>query len=141
MNLKLSDYLNPPAIVQEKKRYATFKITPIGGPAELAIWRAEQAKKLAAYQLRRSEQKDKATEIVAGGTDAPLGELTWKGKALLSDSRAWDERLKEAKARRRAYLKPELVQSPKDWTYEPTLEAKPSLKERVFKWVYATLFG
>ena len=140
MIIRLSDYLERPAIVQvEKKRYSTFKITPIGGPEELKKWRAEQAAKLEAYNLRREQTKDKHVEIISGGPDAPLGELTWKGKALLSDPAKWDDKLKQAKANRRKLLEPEILTSPKSWTYEPI--EKPSLKQRFFNWVSSVLFS
>lgn len=142
MIIRLSDYLERPAIVQEeRKRYATFKITPIGGPKELEKWRLEQAAKLEAYNLRREQAKERQVEFIAGGPDAPLGELTWQGKALLSDPAKWEEKLKQAKANRRKLLEPEILTSPKSWTYEPEPIEKPSLVKRFSNWVSSVLFS
>lgn len=105
---RLSDYLERnPALVEQKQRYTTFKITPIGGEKEIIAWRAEQAKKLEALGARREETKAKAAEIVAG-PDAPLGELSWKGKALLSDETTWADKLSEARWRRRKLVETEV---------------------------------
>jgi hypothetical protein len=140
MIIRLSDYMERPAVVQEeRKRYSTFKITPIGGPKELEKWRLEQAAKLEQYNSKREQLKEKKVEFLAGGPDAPLGELTWKGKALLADSKAWDEKLKTAKANRRKLLEPEILTSPRAWTYEP--EPKKPLKERFFNWLKNALFS
>lgn len=99
--LRLGDLLERPAIVREQnERYSTFKVTPIGGPKELAEWRKKQAVKLATYHAEREHLKDRKKEFIAG-PDAPLGELTWEGKVLLADSKKWEEKLLEAKVRRR----------------------------------------
>lgn len=142
MIIRLSDYMERPAIVQEeRKRYSTFKITPIGGPKELAKWKLEQAAKLEAYNLKREQFKEKQVEFIAGGPDAPLGELTWQGKALLSDPAKWDEKLKQAKANRRKLLQPEILTSPQAWTYEPEPVKKPPLKQRFLNWLNNVLFS
>jgi hypothetical protein len=134
MNLiRLSDYLDRPAIVQEKNQYKTFKITPIGGAKEIAAWREDQAKKLAALNLKREELKNKQVTTIAGA-DAPLGELTWQGKAMLADPMAWEQKLLAAKAeRRRLYKKTEPEPLPK-LAYEFEPEPKPSWTQRLKNW-------
>ena len=105
--LRLSDYLERPALVQEKKRYQNLTITPI---PDIEKWRKEQAKKLEAYNLKRVEAEGRAAQLIAG-PDAPLGELTWKGKALLADQTAWADKLSEARWRRRQLVKVETTAS------------------------------
>ena len=142
---RLSDYLDGvPAIVEEKKRYANFKITPIGGQVEIIKWREEQAQKLAAYQVLREELKQKKVEFLAGGPDAPLGELTWKGKALLADTATWDQKLKQAKAARKRLLEPEILTDRASWTYKDPEPVKKTLRNRLSNWfktVWDTAFG
>ena len=133
MSLKLSDYLNnPAALVQEQKRFHTFKITEIGGPNEIIAWRAEQAKKLAALNLKREELK--STQIDKIAPDAPLGELTWQGKVLLSDPEAWNKRLRLARERRKEYHKPQILTNLETPKFTPIEEPKLTLKEMVVSW-------
>lgn len=138
MSLKLSDYIdNPAALTQQYKRPVTFRITPIGGPNEIIAWRAEQAKKLAALNLKREELKQ--TQIDKIAPDAPLGELTWQGKVLLSDPEAWNKRLRIARERRKEYHKPQILthlEQPKAVNLESDTIEKPrlGLKEMVISW-------
>lgn len=133
MSLKLSDYLNnPAALVQEQKRPVTFKMTPIGGPNEIAAWRVEQAKKLAALNLKREELKSCQIDKIA--PDAPLGELTWQGKVLLNDPEAWNNRLRLAKERRKEYHKPQILTKLETPKFTPIEEPKITLKEMVVSW-------
>ena len=133
MSLKLSDYLNnPAALVQEQKRPVTFKITPIGGPKEIIVWREEQAKKLAQLNLRRDELKAKQVDSIA--PDAPLGELTWKGKVLLNNPDEWNEKLRTARIRRKEYHRPQILTQLEKPIIEPRLEPKLGLKEMIVSW-------
>ena len=127
MSLRLSEIVhNPAALIREHKRQAPFRISEIGGPAELAIWRAEQAKKLEAYQARRTELKRKQVERIAG--DAPLGELSWQGKAILADPSVWKEKQRLARERRKEYHQPQILThlTIEKETKQVQIEEKPS---------------
>ncbi len=59
------DYLSPPAHVEKKKKYATFKITPIGGPDEIVAWRKKQEAKEFAHRMRLENRDKRLTEFKA----------------------------------------------------------------------------
>lgn len=134
--LRLGDYLERPAIIQqERNRYQLFTITPIGGPAEIVKWREQQAKKLAEYGIKREELKAKKKEFIAGGRDAPVGELNWDGRVILSESKDWDAKLSEAKARRRELRRKQILTDTKAWEVPLPEPEPPSMWERFKTWI------
>lgn len=99
--LRLGDLLERPAIIREQQeRVSQFKITPIGGPKELAEWKKKQAVKMATYHAEREKLKEHKKEFIAGA-DAPQGELTWEGKVILAEPKQWAEKHMEARVRRK----------------------------------------
>ena len=136
MIIRLTDYLDRPALIEQQQKQQHLKITPIGGPKEIIEWRAKQAAKLAELDLKRGKLKETVSEHLAGGADAPLGELTWQGKALLSDQKAWADKLAEAKFRRKKLFsrEPVLVLEPE---LPKIIETEPKLTmfQRFKAWV------
>lgn len=47
------------ALVQKKKKYATFTIKDIGGPEEIKKWREQQAAKETVYRMRLSARDER----------------------------------------------------------------------------------
>ena len=92
------DFLNPPAIVQQKKKYATFTVREIGGPEEIIKWRAEQEAKESIYRLRlgeRDKRLDDFSRLIGQPLDTPkVGVRNWKEKLEFAKSER--ERLSKA---------------------------------------------
>lgn len=114
-----------PAIVQEKKKYATFTVREIGGPAEIIKWRAEQAKKesiyLASLDAREARRVVAAKEL--GTLDAPaLGRPSW------------NDRMAAGKKMREDYMRPDPNYVPIERTYEVSADPKQSLFQIIGGW-------
>lgn len=62
MNFEFSD---PIPLVQQKKKYSTFTITPIGGSEEIVKWREMQAAKEMAYRMRLNARDGRISEYEA----------------------------------------------------------------------------
>lgn len=125
-------------LVQKKKKYQQFTVTEIGGPAEILIWRQKQAEKEAANQVVRLQLVDKSKDRMFGA-DAPQGDgVTWKGNAGLRHGRGdgaetWADKLAYAKDRQKNYMKPELIDLPKQ-VYDFS-KPKLSLFKRFTSWI------
>lgn len=114
-----------PAVKEEKKKYATFTIKPIGGPAEIAKWREMQAAKEANYLLRLGARDQRITEF-----EATTGQ---KLDAPQVKTASWQEKLEHAEAERlRLALAEERVAQ---YTYEREPESKKTLWGRIKSFV------
>ena len=141
MKFEFAEYLNPAPIIQEKKKYATFTVREIGGPAELAIWRKEQENKWVAYQANREAFKDKQKQYIAG-PDAPQGDgVTWQGSGSVDGFKdiTWQDKLSHALSERKRLYKPEIVTDKKAWVYEPISEPKVSFLAKVKAFILRAL--
>ncbi len=124
--------LNPfdrPALVQTKKKYATFTVKEIGGPKEIIEWRRLQAEKEARNQTIRMQlvesQKDKMF-----GPDAPVGDgVTWKGSASVTTS-SWKDKLEFALEERKRLAKIDEDYTP-SFKWEITPEPKLTVWQKV----------
>lgn len=92
------EFLDPPAIVQKKKKYQTFTVTPIGGPAEIIKWRQQQEAKESLYRLRLGDRNNRIANFeskLGQKLDAPTIHTTsWAEKqAFATEER---QRLKKA---------------------------------------------
>jgi hypothetical protein len=132
MIFKLSDYLtNEAAIIEQKRRATTFKITPIDN---IVAWRLANAKKLAEFDAKREAKKATAAEIIAG-PDAPVGERTWDGIVKLSDIPEWSEKIKEARFRRRKLVEVETAHVQKLYAVQDAQEEPKIKQSRVVAWL------
>ena len=90
MSKDLYEYLNPPKLVQEKKKYANFTVTPIGGPAEIIKWRQQQEAKesLVRLKLAAKDERIAAFESEIGQKlDTPrISGSTWAEKQAFATS-------------------------------------------------------
>lgn len=55
--------LNPDPLVQKKKKYQTFTVKEIGGPAEIVKWREMQAAKESAYRVTLKSRDERLSEF------------------------------------------------------------------------------
>jgi hypothetical protein len=113
---------SPIPIVQEKKKYANFTITEIGGPLEIIKWREQQAAKEYVQRMRLGARDDRLTAFE---------ELTEQKLATPKISQAnWDEKLDFAMSERKRLAKlDERVQDNPPWL--PTPEPKKSVIQRI----------
>jgi hypothetical protein len=128
--------LNPfdaPAIIQEKKKYASFTVREIGGPLEIIAWRKAQEQKEIQNQVIRLQllQKQKDTMF---GSDAPQGDsVTWQGHV---DSRpflsSWEAKLERVKSERKRLAQKEFYEPIE---YVPLTVIAPTLWERMKQFV------
>lgn len=93
--------LEPSALVEKKRKYSNFKITPIGGPQELAAWKRIQEGKEAAYRMRLETRDNRI-----GSFEAETGQTLSKGTVT---GRNWPEKQAFAKQERAALAKREKV--------------------------------
>jgi len=126
-NIRLNDF-EPPAIIQEKKKYQNFTIKPID---DIHKWRAEQANKRAAYELRNTVRDQRITQNKTDiGYTAPSPSLSeYK-------SEGWEKKLAYALERRKQYGKPEMLTDTKTWTYEEEPEPKKTVWQRIKAWAF-----
>lgn len=135
MKFEFDEVFNPPPIVQNKKKYATFTVREIGGPIELARWKVEQELKWAQYQANRSAFKEKQKQFIAG-PDAPQGDgVTWKGSGSILGAKDadWKDKLSHALSERKRLATPEILTARESWSYEEP--PKPSLMKRFKQWI------
>jgi hypothetical protein len=117
-------------IVQEKKKYQNFTVREIGGPAEIIVWRAEQARKELANQAFRMQVVEAQKTKMIDPTLEDKG-VTWKGSAGTQPRMgSWADKLAEGKEMRKDYMKPELL-TKEAWTYEPYVEPKKTFFQRI----------
>lgn len=125
MKFDLKDY-EQPAHVQKKKKYATFTVREIGGPAELAKWKEVQAAKAAIYNLRIQARDDRMSDFAASlgqKVDRPVNNSpSLMDRLAHNKAMHIDLDLKQAEAVKNQ--KPE----PK---WEPTPEPKLSILQRI----------
>jgi hypothetical protein len=137
MEFKFDEVFSPPPIIQNKKKYATFTVREIGGPAELAKWKVEQAAKWDAYQAERSAKREKMKQFIAG-PEAPQGDgVTWTGKGMTEgfkdlDKGNWKEKLEQVMSERKRLAAPipeseQVIYPP----YVPEPEPKQTWFQRV----------
>jgi len=134
MPLKIEDFHPKAGQVQTKRKYATFTVKEIGGPAEIIEWRKAQAAKLEAAGIAYNQFKqDVALHMVPD--DAPVGDANWTGAASLS-KQSWEEKIAFAQSERERLKKPVEVE-PIVYDFTPEPEPKKSPLERVIGWVKA----
>ncbi len=108
------DFEDPVPIVQTKKKYATFKVTPIGGPEEIIKWRQMQEAKETTYRMRLAAKDARISSF-----EAELGQKLESPKVKTAD---WKEKLDFAMSERARLAKIEEVAS----TYvRPDFEPEP----------------
>ena len=116
------DFLSPPPLIQEKKKYKNFTVTEIGGPDEIVKWREMQAAKESIYHLRLGER------------DGRIRQFEKETRQVLDspkvNTRTWEEKLVAAQSERKKLSKVErkVLECP---PWEPIPEKKPSFFQRV----------
>lgn len=112
----------PPAMIQEKKKYANFTLKEIGGPEEIIKWRKEQEAKESIYRLRLGQRDTRLTSF-----EKEIGELISRGEFK---GRNWEEKVMAAKELRDEIAKQhaKVIAYP---PWQPREAPKPSLFQRI----------
>lgn len=126
------EYFNrPPALVQKKKEYENFTVTPIGGPEEILKWRAVQDSKDQAALMIHEGLRTKAKE--QAGSGLPQGDgVTWKGQGT-TGSAEWKEKLAFAKSERKRLAQKEAVSL--DWKRHTPLEPTLTFTQKISRFI------
>lgn len=116
------DWLDEPAIVEKKKKYANFKVTPIGGPTEIIAWRQRQEAKESLQRIRISEREKRIADV-----EAQLGQ---KLTSPTIHTTSWAEKLAFAQSEQsRLKRNEENVTQYPPWESLP--EPQPTLIQRI----------
>jgi hypothetical protein len=135
--------LNPfdrPAIIQEKRKYANFTVTDIGGPVEIIAWRARQKEIEAMNQTIRMQNLDHQKNTMFG-IDAPQGDgVTWEGSAVTQGWKSdttWRDKLNFVKSEKKRLATLELRDLNSDplFTLTPEAPSKKTLLQTIKGWI------
>ncbi len=117
---RLIESLSPEPIVQKKKKYETFTITPIGGPDEIVKWRQVQEVKESVYRMRLNEREGRIAEV-----EASLGQ---KLASPTVHTTSWAEKYAFAQSERKRLARIEAVATR---TWEAPEPIKLSITQRI----------
>lgn len=109
-----------PPVIQEKKKYVNFKVTPIGGPTEIIKWRQQQEMKEVAYRFRLGARDQRIVEA-----EKELGRFD---KPIVSGE-SWGEKVARANSERERLRK--AVEAVNSYEWKPTPKTKQSLLKKV----------
>lgn len=91
------DFEDPIPLVQKKKKYATFKVTPIGGPEEIIKWRQMNEAKETVYRMRLNSRDERSAsfekELGHKVASPTVSTASWADKKAFAESER--ERLKK----------------------------------------------
>ena len=129
--LELFEAMNPPAMRQEKRKYANFTVKDIGGPKEIIEWRQKQASKEGLYNTRLYNRDGRLRDFEAK-QGVQLAHPT------LSKNN-WQERLDRALSERKnlaqvSFLDTDATKTVYD-TFKSDTKGQDRLVYRVIGWV------
>lgn len=113
------NFLDQPAVVQKKKKYATFTVKEIGGPEEIVKWREMQAAKESLYRMKLQTRENRIQDFEA--------ELGQKIDAPTISSKSWIEKMHDAQEERER-----LAKSEEKVTAYPPWEPRPIEKRSLW---------
>ena len=116
----LIESLNPDPLVQKKKKYATFTVKEIGGPAEIIKWRQAQEAKEHLYRMKLNERESRLASFEA--------ETNQRLESPKIHTTSWSEKVAFAKSERERLSKAESVV-----TQYPAWEVEPTPKLSIFQ--------
>jgi hypothetical protein len=113
---------DPIPLVQQKKRYSEFKITPIGGPDEIEMWRSMQEAKATTHRMRLGERDQRLIDF-----ETQLAQTLDRGSVK---SATWEEKTAHV-ALEKALIKDMLSKVTEHPPWEAHVEPKKPILKRV----------